>query len=48
MMAALQKEGGTPIYTEFTGRGHDFWIKAFFTPGLIDWLMKQHRVPSPA
>ena len=43
MVAALQKAGGHPRYTEYQGAGHDIWTRAFAEPGLLDWLFAQHN-----
>ncbi|HEV3216964.1 MAG TPA: PHB depolymerase family esterase [Vicinamibacterales bacterium] len=41
MVAAINKAGGHPRYTEYKGAGHDVWKRAFAEPGLIDWLFAQ-------
>jgi predicted peptidase len=43
MIAALQKAGGTPRYTEYKGVGHDCWGKANAEPELGPWLFSQVR-----
>jgi predicted peptidase len=43
MVAAIQKAGGRPRYTEYTGVGHDVWKRAFSEPALVPWLFAQHR-----
>jgi predicted peptidase len=43
MIAALQKAGGTPKYTEYAGVGHDSWVRALQEPGLLPWLFAQKR-----
>ena len=43
MIAAVQKAGGHPRYTEYKGVGHDIWSRAFAEPGLVDWLFAQHN-----
>lgn len=43
MVAALKKAGGTPIYTEVAGGGHDVWTQTYRNPDVFDWLMKQKR-----
>jgi predicted peptidase len=43
MIAAVQKAGGHPRYTEYKGAGHDVWTRAFAEPGLTDWLFDQHE-----
>jgi poly(3-hydroxybutyrate) depolymerase len=49
MIAALEKAGGHPKYTEYPGVGHGCWGQAYAEPELPDWLFAQKRgVPSPA
>lgn len=43
MAAALQAAGASFKYTEYPGVGHESWDKAYAEPGLIDWLLAQHR-----
>jgi predicted peptidase len=43
MIAAVQKAGGSPRYTEYKGVGHEVWLKAFQEPGLVEWLFSQHK-----
>ena len=43
MVAALQKAGASPRYTEYKGLGHDIWMRAFAEPELVDWLFAQHK-----
>lgn len=44
MYAAIQAAGGTKMkYTEFPGVGHDSWIPAYKTEGLVEWLFEQHK-----
>lgn len=43
MVKALKDAGGEPIYTEYPGMGHGIWGKAYGTPELWEWLLKQHR-----
>jgi predicted peptidase len=42
MIKALEAAGGHPKYTEYPGVGHNSWDKAYNTPELYDWLLKQH------
>src|SRR5260370_24027181 len=42
MIAALKAAGGHPKYDEYPGVGHDSWVKAYSTPDLYEWLLKQH------
>jgi predicted peptidase len=42
MVGALKEAGGHPKYTEYAGVGHNSWDKAYGTPELYEWLLKQH------
>jgi predicted peptidase len=42
MIAALKAAGGDPKYTEYEGVGHNSWDKAYATPELYEWMLKQH------
>lgn len=37
-VAALQKAGGSPKYSELPGVGHNVWEKAFADPDVVPWL----------
>ena len=43
LVAALQKAGGSPRYTEYAGAPHNVWDRAFAEPGLVEWLLAQRR-----
>ena len=43
MVRALKEAGGDPTYTEYPGMGHGIWGKAYDSPELYDWLLKQHQ-----
>jgi len=43
MVAALQKAGGQPRYTEYKGVGHNSWVAAFKEPDFLSWLFAQTR-----
>lgn len=43
MVAALEKAGGQPKYTEYPGVGHDSWNQAYADPKLMEWLFDQRR-----
>jgi arylsulfatase A-like enzyme/poly(3-hydroxybutyrate) depolymerase len=45
MVAALEKAGGSPKYTEYAGVGHNSWSKAYSAPETWNWLFKQKRIP---
>jgi predicted peptidase len=42
-IAALRKAGGSPLYTEYPGVGHNAIEWAFSEPALVDWLFAQRR-----
>jgi predicted peptidase len=44
MIAAIEKAGGHPKYTELPGVGHESWVQAYGDPsGLIPWMFEQKR-----
>ena len=43
MVKALRAAGGQPRYTEFSGVGHNSWVKAYESEELWIWLFEQHR-----
>lgn len=43
MVAALEKAGGKPKYTEYPGVGHDSWTKTYANPEFMAWLFQQKR-----
>lgn len=43
MVAALQKAGGAPRYTEYPDAGHASWEGAYTEPGLLPWLFAQRK-----
>lgn len=48
MIAAIQKAGGKPRYTEFPHTMHDAWKLAYSDPALVTWLFAQRRALEPA
>jgi predicted peptidase len=42
-VAARQKAGGHPLYTEYAGVDHNVWEWAFTEPALVSWLFAQRR-----
>jgi predicted esterase len=46
-IAALRKLGARPRYTEYPDQPHDCWDKAYSTPELWSWLLRQRRKPPP-
>lgn len=44
MIDAIRAKGGSPIYTEFEGTGHDSWSATFGeNPFVYDWIFSQRR-----
>lgn len=43
IVEAIKAEGGSPIFTEFAGVGHDSWNKAYSDQRTWDWLFGQKR-----
>ncbi len=44
MIAAIEKAGGHPKYTELPGVGHDSWVQAYQSPdGVLPWMFAQKR-----
>lgn len=43
MIAAIEKAGGKPKYTEYPGVGHDSWTRTYANPEFFAWLFEQHR-----
>jgi len=43
MISAIKAAGGTPIYSELEGVGHDSWTPAYRNPAVLDWLFAQRR-----
>lgn len=43
MIEAVVAAGGTPIYSELPGVGHDSWTPAYRNPAVLDWLFAQRR-----
>ena len=42
-IAARQKAGGHPLYTEYAGVDHNVWEWAYTEPALLDWMFAQRR-----
>ncbi|HET8646653.1 MAG TPA: PHB depolymerase family esterase [Vicinamibacteria bacterium] len=47
IVAALEKAGASPRYTEYAGVPHNAWDRAFAEPELAKWLLAQRRHPAP-
>ena len=47
MIAALERAGGNPKYTEYPGVGHACWLKAFSEPELLPWVFAERRKLTP-
>jgi predicted peptidase len=43
MVAALEKAGGHPLYTEYPDEGHASWVPAYRAPAMMQWLFAQKR-----
>ena len=43
MIAAIEKAGGNPKYTEYPGVGHDSWSQTYADPEVLAWLFAQKR-----
>lgn len=43
MIAAIQKAGGNPIYSELKGVGHGSWDVAYRDPRLWNWMFQQKK-----
>lgn len=43
MVAAIEKAGGKPKYTEYPGVNHDSWTRTYADPEMMAWLFAQKR-----
>ena len=43
MIAAINRAGGTPRYTEYKDAGHVIWDRVFAEPELLPWVFAQKR-----
>lgn len=43
MIAAIEKAGGKPRYTEYPGVGHNSWAQTYADPKFMEWLFAQKR-----
>ena len=43
MITAIRKAGGDPKYTEFRTGLHNAWDPAYEQPGLVNWVLAQHK-----
>jgi len=43
IVAAIKKAGGSVKYTEYSGAGHNIWLKVVKEPELLSWLFTQHK-----
>lgn len=43
MIAAIEKAGGKPKYTEYPGVGHDSWTQTYANSEFMEWLFKQKK-----
>jgi predicted peptidase len=42
-IAAREKAGGSPLYTEYAGVDHDVWQWAYTEPEMVNWVFAQRR-----
>lgn len=47
MIAAIEKAGGKPEYTEYPGVGHNSWERAYSDEKMHTWLFRQTRAAKP-
>ncbi|MGN6552248.1 MAG: prolyl oligopeptidase family serine peptidase [Verrucomicrobiota bacterium] len=47
LIAAIRAAGGSPIYTEYPGAGHDVWVNTYSNPMIWDWLFAQRKTDMP-
>jgi predicted peptidase len=47
MRDALRHRGADLRYTEYAGGNHNAWDAAYADPGLVPWLLAQHRKAAP-
>jgi predicted peptidase len=43
MVAALEKAGGRPLYTEYPDEAHASWVPAYRATAMMKWLFAQKR-----
>jgi predicted peptidase len=43
MIAAIEKAGGKPKYTEYKGVEHDSWTQTYADPKVHEWLFEQKK-----
>jgi hypothetical protein len=45
MVRSIKNAGGRPLYTEYSGVGHDgnCWDRVYGNPDLYEWLSLQSR-----
>jgi predicted peptidase len=43
MVAAIEKAGGKPKYTEYPGVGHDSWTRTYADEKVLTWLFEQKK-----
>ncbi|MEK6262668.1 MAG: PHB depolymerase family esterase [Planctomycetota bacterium] len=43
MVAAIEKAGGQPKYTEYPGVQHNSWTQTYADPKVMEWLFAQKR-----
>lgn len=43
MVEAIKAEGGSVLWTEYRGVGHNSWDRAYSDPKLLAWMLSQHK-----
>jgi predicted peptidase len=43
MIKAIEKEGGKPIYTEYSDLGHLIWTQTYANSELWKWIFNQSK-----
>ena len=43
IIKAIKEAGGSPLYTEYPGVGHDSWTQTYSSDAMQDWLFAQRR-----
>lgn len=46
MIKAIREAGGDPRYTEYEGKGHNVWDRAYGEPELVPWVFEHVRFDS--
>ena len=43
IIEAIRKAGGTPMYTEYPGLGHNAWDSAYHDTRILEWMFARHK-----